>query len=92
MVEKSAGNAAVISLLALIWYLVSVGFPFSRALFIVERAEIDFRINFVSLAVLFTIGLWAIHDYGALGAAVGLTLGNGVALVFRTGAFQHLIK
>ncbi len=90
--EKFAGNAAVISLLAINLVLVSVGFPFSRALFIVERAEIDFRINFVSLAVLFTIGLWAIHDYGALGAAVGLTLGNGVALVFRTGAFQHLIK
>jgi len=90
--EKYAGNGIIISLLAVNLLLVAAGFSFSRAFFTIERADADFKVNVLSLLVLFTFGLWVIYNYGILGAALGLLAGNSIALMFRIGYFRRMLK
>ncbi len=88
---KYAGNSMVVSILAMN-LLVSAGvFTFSRFLFVIGRADVDFKINFVPLFVLFTLGLWLVHSYGPLGAAIGLLLSNLVSSGIR-GAFFIILS
>ncbi|UCF63907.1 MAG: oligosaccharide flippase family protein [bacterium] len=89
---KYAGNGIIISLLAVNLMLVAAGFSFSRAFFTLERADVDFKVNIVSLVVLFTFGLWIIYNYGILGAALGLVAGNAIALMLRFGFFRRLLS
>lgn len=89
---KYAGNGIIISLLAVNLMLVAAGFSFSRAFFTLERADVDFKVNVVSLVVLFTFGLWIIYNYGILGAALGLVAGNAIALMLRFGFFRRLLN
>lgn len=84
---KYAGNGLVIALLGLNLLVVAWSFPFSRALFIKERAKVDFQINLFSLLILFSLGLWLSRTFGPLGAAGGLLLGNLGGLILRYFAF-----
>ena len=90
--EKYSGNGVVVFVLALSLVAASVAFSFSRALFAIERADIDFKINFVPLLILFTFGLSFVRSYGPLGAAFGLLIANMSAAAIRLGFFSILSR
>lgn len=66
------GNNLIVAMLAVNLLVGSLAFSFSRALFAVDRARVDFLINFTALFIMLTVGLWLVRSYGPLGAAVGL--------------------
>jgi O-antigen/teichoic acid export membrane protein len=87
-----AGNGAIITILSLNLLALALAFSFSRALFAVERADIDFKVNCAAFLVLLTFGIWMVRAHGAWGAAWGLLAANTVAGAFRYGAFVHVIR
>jgi O-antigen/teichoic acid export membrane protein len=89
--ETYASNGAVLSVLAASVIARGPAFCFSRGLFAIERADIDFWVNLIPLAVLLIVGLWATSAYGALGAAVSLFLAHTLVSAVRGVAlFAHL--
>jgi O-antigen/teichoic acid export membrane protein len=74
--HRYAGNGLVVAVLATNLLVSAIGFSFSRALLAMERANVDFGLNFVALAVMMTLGLWLVRIDGALGAAIGLVAAN----------------
>ena len=90
--DKYAGYHLLVTILALNLLLVAIGFSFSRALFVLEKARVDFRINFFSLLLLLTAGIWLIKSYGAVGTALGLTIGNAMTAGLRITSILFLLK
>lgn len=90
--EKYSGNGVVVFVLALSLVASSVAFSFSRALFAIERADIDFKVNFIPFFILFTFGLSFVRSYGPLGAAIGLLIANLSASVVRLVLFTILSR
>ena len=88
--RQYAGNGLVIAVLALNALVTAVAFPFSRALFAVDRAKVDFLVNLAALSIIVTLGLWLVQAFGPIGAAFGLLGANVVALAVRVGAFLRL--
>lgn len=76
--HRYAGNNLIVAILAVNLLAGSLAFSFSRGLFAVDRARVDFLINFSALVIMATLGLWLVRSYGPLGAAFGL-LGATVA-------------
>jgi hypothetical protein len=70
--------------------VTAVGFSYSRALFAIERANLDFLLNLATLFIMFTLGLWLVRTYGPLGAAAGLLGANIVTSLIRVGAFLKI--
>lgn len=89
--DKYAGNGLVVSVLALNLLISTVSFSFSRALFAMERADVDFAVGFVALFVLLTLGLWLVKAFGPFGAACGLLAGNTAASAVRYLLFSRLV-
>lgn len=85
--EAYIGGASVLFVLSINLTLLALAFVFSRGLFALERADLDFRVNFIPLAVLFAAGIPLVRDHGIRGAAWALCLANGVALSCRMAAF-----
>jgi O-antigen/teichoic acid export membrane protein len=88
--DKYSGNGFIVFILALGLAAGSVAFSFSRALFAIERSDLDFKINFIPLFILFTCGLWLVRSFGPLGAALGLLLANLAASAVRGIFFTSL--
>ncbi len=84
---KYSGNGFVVSILALGTVAASIAFAFSRALFAMERSDVDFRVNFIPVFILFTCGLLFVRSFGPLGAALGLLLANISATAVRFASF-----
>jgi O-antigen/teichoic acid export membrane protein len=89
---KYSGNGLVVSLLALGLVAASLTFAFSRALFAIERADLDFKMNFIPLFILFTCGLWLVRSLGPIGAALGLLLAHLAASSLRVASFVSLTR
>jgi O-antigen/teichoic acid export membrane protein len=87
---KYTGNGLVVFALALGLVAAGAAFSFSRALFTMERADVDFKVNFVSLFVLFAFGTWLVRSFGPLGAALGLLLANVTSSGVRCASFAIL--
>lgn len=90
--EKYDGNGLVVSMLALNMATSALAFSPSRALFAIDRANVEFKINLALLIVLFPIGLWLARSFGPLGAASGMLLGNLIGLILRYSAFFGLVR
>jgi O-antigen/teichoic acid export membrane protein len=88
--RQYAGNNLVVSILALNLLVTAVAFSFSRALFAIERADVDFLVNFAALFIMLTLGFWLVRALGPLGAALGLLGANLVTSVVRAAAFLRL--
>ena len=84
-----AGNSLVVAILALNLLVGAVGFPFSRALFAIDRARVDFLVTSTALFIMVTLGLWLVRVFGPLGAAFGLLAANIVASIVRAIAFTR---
>jgi O-antigen/teichoic acid export membrane protein len=88
--SRYTGNGRVVAILACNLLLSAVVFSFSRALFAIERADLDFGLNFAAIFIMLTLGLWLVKTHGPLGAALGLIVAGGVTSVLRVGAFLKL--
>ena len=88
--RQYAGNGLVVTILAFNLLVTSSAFPFSRALFTIERAHVDFLVNFAALFIMVTLGFWLVRIFGPLGAALGLLGGGVVISVIRAVAFLRL--
>lgn len=89
---KYAGNGPVVSVAALSLLASTATFCYSRALFAMERADLDFMINLIPLFVLFTAGLWLVRAFGPLGAALGLLAANAASTCARLASFFVLMR
>lgn len=88
--RQYAGNNLVVAVLALNLLVTATAFSFSRALFAMERAEMDFLVNFAALFMMFIMGLWFVRALGPLGAAFGLLGASFVASTVRFWVFLKL--
>jgi len=84
------GNGLTLAVLALNVTVQALAFCFSRALFAVDRADLDFATNFAALFIMLTLGLWLVRVYGPLGAAFGLLGANLVTSAVRAFLFLRL--
>jgi O-antigen/teichoic acid export membrane protein len=85
--RQYAGNNLVVAIMALIILVAVPSFSFSRALFAIERADLDFLVSFAALSVMVTTGFWLVRAFGVLGAACGLLATNFIVAAVRAGAF-----
>ena len=88
--HRYAGNAAVVKLLALNLLVTALAFAYSRALFAVERADLDFGLNVATVVIMATAGVWLVRLHGPLGAACGLLVANVVTSLARAVLFLAL--
>ena len=88
--HQYAGNSLIVAILALNLLVSALAFSFSRALFAVDRADVDFLVNFTALFIMITVGLWLVRAYGPLGAAVGLLGANFATSAVRAAIFLRL--
>jgi Na+-driven multidrug efflux pump len=77
----------VVAMLALNYLVYAAAFSFSRALMAIERADLDFLLNFVALFMMVFMGFWLVRDFGTVGAAIGLLAANLVTSLVRAGVF-----
>jgi O-antigen/teichoic acid export membrane protein len=87
--EYAAASGAL-TLLTVNLLALALAFAFSRGLFAMERADVDFAINFVPLACLLAVGVPLTAQYGLVGAAAGLCAANCAALCCRAAAFVYV--
>lgn len=88
--RQYAGNDFVVAILVLNLLVTAAAFPFSRALFAMERADLDFLVNFAALFIMVTLGVWLVRAFGPLGAAFGLLGANFVTSAVRAGVFMSI--
>jgi O-antigen/teichoic acid export membrane protein len=88
--KQYTGTGSVVTILALNLLVSAIVFSFSRALFTVERANLDFLANCAGLCIMAALGIWLVFAFGPLGAAIGLLGANLVALAVRAAAFLRL--
>ena len=88
--RQYTGNKLVVAVLACNLLVTAVAFAFSRALFAVERADLDFRLNLAAIAIMATLGVWLVHGYGPLGAAIGLLVAILLTSAVRAVVFLRL--
>ena len=89
--EIYASSGIVLAIMAVGVIPRGAAFCFSRGLFAIERADVDFWINLISLAILATFGFWAISVHGAAGAAVALLASHTIASAARGIALAVLL-
>ena len=88
--RQYTGNMPVVAALACNLLVTAVAFAFSRALFAVERADLDFRLNLGAIAIMATLGVWLVRSYGPLGAALGLLIAIVLTSAVRAVVFLTL--
>ncbi len=89
--RQYAGNGLVVAILALNVLVAVPAFSFSRALYAIERADLEFRVNFAALFMLVALGFWLVRDFGLLGAAIGFLAANFVTSAVRARVFLRLL-
>jgi O-antigen/teichoic acid export membrane protein len=88
--RQYGGHNAVVAVMAVNLVVTAAAFSFSRALFAVERAEVDFWANAAGVVIMASAGIWMVRHYGPLGAAVGLLAANSAAWIVKTTFFLRL--
>jgi len=88
--SKYTGNGFIVSILALNLLISAPAVPLSRALFTIGRADIDFKINLITLLCTLSVGIFLVKAYGIIGAAYGLLLSNVMCFVFKYISIRRL--
>ena len=81
------GNRWPIAVLACNLPIVVIAFSFSRALLAIERADLDFWLNLIAIAMMASAGVWLVRGYGPLGAALGMVVATIVPSCARVALF-----
>jgi O-antigen/teichoic acid export membrane protein len=90
--EKYAGNGLVVSILALSQLSLSLTFPINQGLISMGKADVGFKGYLFSLSVTLLFGIWAVNNYGLLGAATSLFFGNLAASAYRFYSFRKCLN
>jgi O-antigen/teichoic acid export membrane protein len=90
--SRFTGNGLVVGVLSINVLVSMAVFSFSRALFAIERADLDFTLNVTAIVIMLTLGLWLVKTHGPLGAAIGLVVAGFVTSVFRVIAFLKVSR
>lgn len=85
--HQYAGNNLIVAVLALNLPVAAATFSFSRALMAIERADLDFVVNFAALFIMVSMGFWLVRAYGTLGAAVALFVANFLTSAVKAAVF-----
>lgn len=88
--HQYAGNGLLVAILSLNLLIFATTFSFSRALMAMERADLDFLVNFVALAMMVIMGVWLVRSFGTVGAGIGFLAANFVTSAVRAAAFLRL--
>jgi O-antigen/teichoic acid export membrane protein len=88
--HQYAGNGIVVSILSVNIVVQAAAFPISRALYAIERADIDFAVNLIAVLIMLTAGLWLVRTYGPPGAAYGMLGANLATSLVRAVIFVKL--
>lgn len=88
--QQYVGNSQTVAILALNLPVTAVTFSFSRALFAINRADVDFLVNFTALCIMVTVGFWMVRSFGPPGAAIGALGANFVTSAVRAAVFLML--
>jgi O-antigen/teichoic acid export membrane protein len=88
--QQYANNGMVVAILSFNLLVTALAFPYSRALFAINRARLDFWVNFTALFIMLTVGLWLVRAYGPLGAAIGLLGANLATSLVRAAMFLRM--
>jgi O-antigen/teichoic acid export membrane protein len=89
--HKYSGYGRIVQILALNTLMLASGFPFARALFTIERADIDFIINLFSLLLTASIGVWMVQHFAMLGAAISLLISNSCGSILKFLSFLYFV-
>lgn len=81
--EQFGGHGWEVTIIAAGLVPAAAAFVYSRALFALERADLDFKVNFVPLGVLLTGGIGLVGWLGPLGAALSLLVSHAASAVVR---------
>jgi O-antigen/teichoic acid export membrane protein len=84
------GHGLIVTIMAINFLVLTTAFPFTRALYAVERADLDFLGNLIAVVIMVTIGLWFVRVWGPLGAALALLGSSLVTSAAKVGAFLML--
>ncbi len=90
--NKYEGNGTVVLFLALSIMASAITRGTAYAIWAMERADVNFKINLIILALTFTIGFFLTKVFGAFGVACGLLTGNIAASVLRYIFYKKLIE
>lgn len=90
--DEFQGTGLTLFVLSLNLMALMLAFNVSRGLFAMERADVDFMVNFIPLVVLLTAGVALVWRYDVMGAACGLVLANVLGLCARGSAFWYLVR
>lgn len=85
--HQYAGNNLIVIVLSLNLPIAAATFSFSRALMAIERADLDFQVNFAALFIMVFMGFWLVRAYGTLGAASAFLAANFVISVVKAAVF-----
>jgi O-antigen/teichoic acid export membrane protein len=86
------GNGLVVSILTWNLAVTAVASSFSRALFAIERADVDFLVNFIALFMMLALGLWLVRSFGVVGTAIALLIANTATSAAKGFALQILTR
>jgi O-antigen/teichoic acid export membrane protein len=90
--RQFAGNGLVVAVLAMNLLVYAAAFSFSRALMAIERADLDFLLNFVALFIMVALGFWLVRSFGLLGAAIGLLVATFATSAAKAAVFLRLAE
>ncbi|MEM7354314.1 MAG: hypothetical protein AAF657_26145, partial [Acidobacteriota bacterium] len=90
--DPYAGHEQLVAVLGAALLAGAAGFSFGRALFSIDRAQVDLLANAIALGILLTAGAWMTWQWGPLGAAYGMLLTNTVASLIKAMAFLWLSR
>jgi len=88
--RQYAGNGLLVAILSLNLLIFATTFSFSRALMAIERADLDFLVNFVALAMMVVLGIWLVRSFGTLGAGIAFLAANFATSAVRAAVFLRL--
>lgn len=87
-----SGNHLTVMLLALNTLATTLSFSPSRALFTIERADIDFKINLISMFNLIVFGIFFTWKFGTTGAAAALLIANIISTILSFVVYNRAIR
>jgi len=88
--SQYAGHGLIVTIIAANVLVLTTAFPFTRALYAIERADLDFFGNLIAIFIMVTVGLWFVRVWGLFGAAVVLLGSSLVTSAAKVGAYLRL--
>jgi O-antigen/teichoic acid export membrane protein len=90
--DAFTGQQAAVTVFAVATVIEAIGVPADAGLWAIERPNVGFYVNLVSLVAALVVAVLLIPSLGVLGAIWGLAVGKGVATLGQIGSFWWLSR